>query len=105
MRHLAFNLEKALWRASQRQHLHIAEGRKPVAKVVIFMHMYNFSLFNCPPFKVRATPLHAHWTRGSMHLCVFCGQCLSLLCCHCSVSVCCLALLCCVADAFSLLLW
>jgi hypothetical protein len=58
MRHLAFNLEKALWRASQRQHLHIAEGRKPVAKVVIFMHMYNFSLFNCPPFKVRATPLH-----------------------------------------------
>jgi hypothetical protein len=59
MRHLAFNLEKALWRASQRQHVHIAEGRKPVAKVVIFMHMYNFSLFNCPPFKVRATR-HGH---------------------------------------------
>jgi hypothetical protein len=46
------------------------EGRKPVAKVVIFMHMYNFSLFNCPPFKVRATPLRAHRARDSATVCV-----------------------------------
>jgi len=42
MRYLAFNIEHALKVA----------GESKICKFAIFMHMYDFSLFSAPPFKV-----------------------------------------------------